>query len=84
MGRSMGQLRVHERLMQRAGVRIDRAGGALLYMLRAHGESARVTELAELLGVDSPLSPGRSSSLSGTASWLARQMPRTIARHGSH
>lgn len=50
----MGQLRVHERLVQRAGVRIDRAGSALLYMLRAHGESARVTELAELLGVDSP------------------------------
>ena len=54
VGRSMGQVRVHERLMQRAGVRIDRAGGALLYMLRGHGESARVTELAELLGVDPP------------------------------
>ncbi len=54
VGRSMGQVRVHERLNKRAGVRIDRAGGALLYMLRAHGESVRVTGLAELLGVDSP------------------------------
>jgi DNA-binding MarR family transcriptional regulator len=50
----MGQVRVHERLLQAAGVRIDRAGGALLYMLQAHGESVRVTGLADLLGVDPP------------------------------
>ncbi len=54
VGRSMGQVRVHERLLQAAGVRIDRAGGALLYMLQAHGESVRVTGLADLLGVDPP------------------------------
>ena len=54
VGRSMGQVRVHERLLQAAGVRIDRAGGALLYMLHAHGESVRVTGLADLLGVDAP------------------------------
>ena len=45
---------MHERLLQAAGVRIDRAGGALLYMLQAHGESVRVTGLADLLGVDPP------------------------------
>ena len=54
VGRSMGQVRLHERLLRAAGVRIDRAGGALLYMLQAHGESVRVTGLAELLGVDAP------------------------------
>ncbi|MGO9963096.1 MAG: MarR family winged helix-turn-helix transcriptional regulator [Acidimicrobiales bacterium] len=54
VGRSMGQVRLHERLLRAAGVRIDRAGGALLYMLQAHGESVRVTGLADLLGVDAP------------------------------
>ncbi len=54
VGRSMGQARVHERLILAAGVRIDRAGGALLYMLHAHGEPVRVTGLADLLGVDAP------------------------------
>ncbi len=54
VGRSMGQVRVHERLLRAAGVRIDRAGGALLSMLHAHGEALRVTGLADLLGVDAP------------------------------
>ena len=51
----MGQLRVHERLGAEGGRPASTGrGSALPYMLRAHGESARVTELAELLGVDSP------------------------------
>jgi len=50
----MGQLRLHERMLQAAGVRIDRAGAALLYMLHTHGDSLRVTGLADLLGVDAP------------------------------
>lgn len=50
----MGQMRLHERLLQAAGVRIDRAGAALLYMLESHGDRLRVTVLAELLGVDTP------------------------------
>lgn len=54
VGRSMGQARLHERLLRAAGVRIDRAGGALLYMLHGHGEPVRVTGLADLLGVDAP------------------------------
>lgn len=54
VGRSMGQVRVHERLLRSAGVRIDRAGGALLYMLQGQGESVRVTSLADLLSVDAP------------------------------
>lgn len=53
VSRCMGQVRVHERLLKVAGVRIDRAGAALLYTLYAHGDS-RVTALADLLGVDAP------------------------------
>jgi DNA-binding MarR family transcriptional regulator len=51
---SITQVRVHERLLHAAGVRLDRAGAALLYKLHAHGDSLRVTDLAELLGVDAP------------------------------
>ena len=37
VGRSVGQVRLHERLLRAAGVRIDRAGGALLYVLQPTG-----------------------------------------------
>ena len=53
VARCMGQHRVHERLLRAAGVRVDRAGAALLYVLHAHGDS-RVTAPAEMLGVDAP------------------------------
>jgi len=48
------QVRMHERLLQSAGVRVDRSGATLLSKLRQHGDSQRVTELADLLGVDAP------------------------------
>jgi len=51
---SITQIRAHERLLSAAGVRLDRAGSALLYRLHAYGDSLRVTDLAELLGVDAP------------------------------
>jgi DNA-binding MarR family transcriptional regulator len=54
VGRAITQVRLHERLLQAAGVRLDRAGAALLYKLHAQGEPQRVTELAALLGVDAP------------------------------
>jgi DNA-binding MarR family transcriptional regulator len=47
-------VRVHERLLQSAGVRLDRAGAAALYKLHLHGDAIRVTVLAEMLGVDAP------------------------------
>src|ERR1700728_2403101 len=50
----MTQARLHERLLQTAGVRLDRAGGALLYKLYVNRASLRVTTLADLLGVDPP------------------------------
>ena len=37
-----------------AGVRLDRAGATLLFKLSAKGDSLRVTDLAEILGVDTP------------------------------
>ena len=50
----MTQARLHERLLQTAGVRLDRAGSALLYKLYVDRGSLRVTTLADLLGVDAP------------------------------
>jgi DNA-binding MarR family transcriptional regulator len=54
LSRAFTLSRPHEQLLKEAGVRLDRAGSALLFKLRAHGESARVSDLAELLGVDTP------------------------------
>jgi len=54
VARSISQVRVHERLLQSAGVRLDRAGAAALYKLHLHGDAIRVTALAEMLGVDAP------------------------------
>src|SRR5665213_741922 len=57
LARSFNQARVHEHLLQEAGVRIDRAGAALLYKLDANANanvSFRVSELAERLGIDAP------------------------------
>jgi DNA-binding MarR family transcriptional regulator len=54
VARSVSQVRVHERLLQAAGVRLDRAGAAALYKLHLHGDAIRVTALAEMLGVDAP------------------------------
>jgi len=51
---SITQIRVHERLLVAAGVRLDRAGSALLYKLYLYGDALRVTDLADLLGVDAP------------------------------
>lgn len=54
VSRSMTQARLHERLLRTAGVRLDRAGSALLYRLHLHRSPLRVTTLADLLGVDAP------------------------------
>jgi DNA-binding MarR family transcriptional regulator len=54
LSRAFTLSRPHEHLIKEAGVRLDRAGSALLFKLRSHGESARVSDLAELLGVDTP------------------------------
>lgn len=53
LSRAFTLSRPHELLLKEAGVRLDRAGSALLLKLRSHG-SARVSDLAELLGVDTP------------------------------
>ncbi len=54
VARSITQVRLHERLLRSAGVRLDRAGAALLHKLSAVPDSLRVTDLADLLGVDTP------------------------------
>ncbi len=54
VARSITQVRLHERLLRLAGVRVDRAGATLLFKLSAESDSLRVTDLAEKLGVDTP------------------------------
>ncbi|HWD53892.1 MAG TPA: MarR family transcriptional regulator [Acidimicrobiales bacterium] len=54
VARSITQVRLHERLLGLAGVRLDRAGASLLFKLAAKGDSLRITDLAEILGVDTP------------------------------
>lgn len=54
LSRAFTLSRPHELLLKEAGVRLDRAGSALLFKLRSHGAPARVSDLAELLGVDTP------------------------------
>jgi DNA-binding MarR family transcriptional regulator len=55
LARAFNQARTHEQLLQDAGVRLDRAGSALLYKLHVHTDgSFRVSELAERLGIDAP------------------------------
>jgi len=54
VARAVTNSRLHERLLRSAGVRIDRAGATLLLKLVAGGDALRVTDLADLLGVDAP------------------------------
>ncbi len=61
---STNQVRVHEELLRAAGVRLDRAGAALLYKMRLHANTPlRVTALATLLGVDAPPVPRKVQQL---------------------
>lgn len=55
LSRSFSQARAHEQLLQEAGIRLDRAGLALLFKLHRHASGPlRVGDLAELLGIDTP------------------------------
>jgi DNA-binding MarR family transcriptional regulator len=54
LARELTQTRAHEALCKDARVDVDRAGAALLYKLLVEGENARLTDLAERLGIDSP------------------------------
>jgi DNA-binding MarR family transcriptional regulator len=54
VARVMNQVRVHSKLRAAAGVDVDRAGAAVLYKLLVEGESLRLCDLAERLGIDSP------------------------------
>ena len=55
IAQAVNQVRLHERLLSTAGVRVDRAGAALLAKLQRSGDvPLRVTSLAEQLGVDTP------------------------------
>jgi DNA-binding MarR family transcriptional regulator len=52
--RQLKQARLHDYLLRRAGVEVDRAGAALLHAVYDQPDSLRITELAELLHIDAP------------------------------
>jgi DNA-binding MarR family transcriptional regulator len=54
LSRWLKQARLHEFLLQQAGVDIDQAGLAVLYSLRAADADLRLTDLAERLRIDAP------------------------------
>jgi DNA-binding MarR family transcriptional regulator len=55
VAQSITQAKAHEHLIKVANVRLDRAGIGLLFKLhRSADSSLRITDLAELLGVDAP------------------------------
>ena len=81
VGRSVGQVRVHERLLRAAGIP-DRPGRRrLLYMLQAHGESVRVTGLADLLGVDHDHSHEEDQAIGARGPRSASCRSRGPSRH---
>ncbi len=55
VARSLTQAKAHEQLLQAANVRLDRAGIVLMFKLHLSTDrSYRITDLADLLGVDAP------------------------------
>ena len=55
LSRAFTLARPHEHLLKEAGVRLDRAGSALLFKLHRHrSDPLRVSDLADLLGIDTP------------------------------
>ena len=55
VARSLTQAKAHEQLLQAANVRLDRAGIVLMFKLHLSADSSyRITDLADLLGVDAP------------------------------
>jgi len=51
---ALKQVRLHEYLLDKARVDVDRAGMALLYVLYVEGTSMRPTDLAEQLQIEAP------------------------------
>jgi DNA-binding MarR family transcriptional regulator len=54
LARRLKQARLHDHLTRLAGVDLDQAGLALLYVLYGEKTSLRVTEVASRLGIDAP------------------------------
>lgn len=54
LARRLKQARLHDHLTRQAGVSLDQAGLAVLYVLYGEKTSLRVTEVAGRLGIDTP------------------------------
>jgi DNA-binding MarR family transcriptional regulator len=77
---SMIQAKSHEHLLKAANVRLDRAGIGLLFKLhRSADSSLRITDLAELLGVDAPTVTRKVQQLERLG-YVARQADPTDRR----
>jgi DNA-binding MarR family transcriptional regulator len=54
LARRLMRTRLHEQFARQAGVDVDQAGLAVLYVLRGADTSLRITDLAARLGIDTP------------------------------
>ena len=54
LGRRLMQSRLHDYFARQAGVDIDRAGVAVLYVLHGPDKRLRITDMAVQLGIDTP------------------------------
>jgi DNA-binding MarR family transcriptional regulator len=54
LARRLMQSRLHDHFTRQAGVDIDRAGVAVLYVLHGPGSSLRITDMAAQLSIDTP------------------------------
>ena len=64
--RSLKQTRLRDHLRARAGVDLDQAGLAVLYVLHTSQSSLRLTELAEQLRIDAPAVTRKAQQLERT------------------
>ncbi|MGH9046999.1 MAG: MarR family winged helix-turn-helix transcriptional regulator [Acidimicrobiales bacterium] len=77
--RSLKQSKLHEYLLAKAKVDVDRAGMALLYVLFVEGASLRVTDLAEQLQIEPPAVTRKAQDLE-RAGLVVRAPDRNDAR----
>jgi DNA-binding MarR family transcriptional regulator len=76
LGRSMRRSRLHEFVLADAGVDVDRAGMAVLYVLYAQASSLRLTEIAGELHIEAPAVTRKAQQLERTGLIARSQDPQ--------
>src|ERR1700749_4216369 len=69
LGRGLMKGRLHDHLARQAGVQIDQAGLAVLYVLNEEKNSLRGTDVAGRLAIDPPALPRNRLLTSMPADW---------------